>query len=703
MKLRIGLLVTLVFVSFALAQGCVIQEVATDDDDNKPTTTAPQSRLPGQTCGCDAECAGDGAICLLGMCAKRAAGFCPEPGTELGCEPGFTCFNTDILLDGGVCFPAFDPATCEGAPTRANVCSPIRGWACDPACGVACIADTTLPGGAGAACLGDVDCNFHPDGACYADDGVSEPSGWVEGYCLAFGCTADVECGDVDKGCMPAASDGAGVCMNRCGMDLDCRAGYVCATIDDANEVPVGKACFAGCDAAATCPGGFTCLGDICVDESTACSVDNPTGWCPDGSWCDNGICNDQAFGCGDDDDPLEPNDSLGGAVAAPRGVTHGLRSCQNNEDWYRITVPAGKIVRVGIEFQHDAGDLDMVAYDANGALLGSRYGKAYPYSYRDQETNTEYYGFYSQTGAEYHVRVVGYASATVPAAENVYSLHVDQYDYVDGESCTASGFTFDECAGHGASGSGLLPFPFADPNDSVVGSTYMFDTFSNYRFARRELIMLVRNALRETSIAFPGTNPLGLIDICQKNGITPGYDVGSPRHPETTHDQGGNIDIAYFQTDGNNSAEIICGDGSQHADGFCSSAATTSHKVDLPRQAFFMAQLYASTRTRVIGVDQVIGPLIKDAATTLNQLPASDPQHITSSQLSAFNSGMAYGSGWPYHHHHIHLSLQWWTGQSQSSASQSTDTGGEQSLFAPHGPPDVDQHVHSWPPRPAL
>ncbi|TKC97898.1 PPC domain-containing protein [Polyangium fumosum] len=393
----------------------------------------------------------------------------------------------------------------------------------------------------------------------------------------------------------------------------------------------------------------------------------------------------------------LEPDDARMTAKDAPLGVTGNLSITKGDEDWYRVVVPAHTIARVGIEMKHAAGDLDLVAYDAQGRLLGSRNGAEYPYTFRGQETNSEYYGFYSEDGgAVYYVRVLGHAGAT-----NTYSLRLKHYAYKDSQTCTGAGFSLADCDGRGSSGSGLIPFPFADPSDSVVGDGYNFASYSNYRFARRELVMLVRHALAETRKAFPGTKPLSLIDICQMDGVTPGYDVGDPRHPQSTHDQGGNIDISYFQTDGANDAEIVCNDGASHADGYCTAGAAKTHIVDLPRQAFFMAKLFASPRTRVIGTDTVLAPLLQSTAKSLAALPAGDRRKISQAELSAFSSRLAYGSGWPYHHHHIHLSLEW--------RSQGNARGGEVSpLVAPapfhtmQAPGEaVDSLDMAWPPRP--
>jgi len=705
MNRKIRWLLAAGFGALLSAQGCVVEEVDSDDD-SKSTGSGdtPEAKAAGQRCGCDAECAGDGALCLLGMCATRAQGFCTAPGTELGCAPGNLCFNTDILLDSGVCLPLYDPNVCELVQNRHGTCSPTRADGCDSACGITCLPDQTAPGTAGAQCGSDAECGFHLEGQCYSAV-PGDPNGWVDGYCLAFGCGTHEECGGPEKGCfLVAADETTGVCMERCGMDLDCRAGYTCRILDDGS----GNVCFAGCDDASSCPAGNTCLGDTCVDDNYACGEANPTGWCPDGSWCDNGVCNSEPFNCSGEDDSLEPNGDLNAAVEVSVGETAGLRLCGGDEDWYKVVVPAGKIWRVGIEFANGAGDIDLVAYDGAGALLGSRIGKQYPYSYRAQETDIEHYGFYSKNGGEtFFVRVVG--SGLV--VENTYALEIAEFDYLDGSSCTDSGFTFDECVGQQANGAGLIPFPFPDPGDGHIGGGYIWDTFSNYRFARRELVMAIRDAMYEVELAFPETDPLGLIDVCQFDGITPGYDVGEPRHPETTHDQGGNIDIAYYQTDGNNSSEVICGDGSVHADGFCSSAAVEQHIVDLPRQAFFMAKLHNNPRLRVVGVDKIIAPLIQEAAEGLNALPESDPQHITSSELSKFSSKMAYGDGWPYHHHHIHVSFNWWTGAHVAGAEQAdgNDDHNAHRMMAPHmplvapGATNWSKLDMSWPPAPRV
>jgi hypothetical protein len=196
------------------------------------------------------------------------------------------------------------------------------------------------------------------------------------------------------------------------------------------------------------------------------------------------------------------------------------------------------------------------------------------------------------------------------------------------------------------------------------VPSGYLLESYSNYRWLRRELIMLVRAAIHEVQLAFPGSTPLGLLDMADRDAVTPGFDVGTPRHPESTHDQGGNIDIAYYQTDGDSSGAIVCGPNGSDSDGYyCTSVA--HHVVDLPRTVYFMAMLNRSPRVRVIGVDKLLAPLL--VAETDRQRAAGT---LTNELAQRVIANLAYGDGWPFHHHHMHVSLRWWGDDAPASPS---------------------------------
>lgn len=216
-----------------------------------------------------------------------------------------------------------------------------------------------------------------------------------------------------------------------------------------------------------------------------------------------------------------------------------------------------------------------------------------------------------------------------------------------------------DDCDGRRGGEQALLHFPPADPADPYVGARYSFDAEDRYLYARRELVMAVRHALHRTNEVFPFDAALGILDASQADGLTPGSDLDDPRHPGSSHSQGGNIDLAYFQAAPDNRSCIVCGDGSVHADGYCSKEAVSLHTVDLERDAFFLAMIADfddGRRLRVIGVDKVLQPLLE---AELDRLSAEGT--ITEDLRDRTKGRLASGDGWPYHHHHVHVSFQWW------------------------------------------
>jgi hypothetical protein len=353
----------------------------------------------------------------------------------------------------------------------------------------------------------------------------------------------------------------------------------------------------------------------------------------------------------------MEPNDSMENAKTVVLGDSLQLTIKDQDEDWFSLTIPSGQFAIVSIDFDNSTGDLDMIIYNSDGELMSSRnHNKEYPYYLRVYETGNETHSLFStELSRQYYILVKGFANAT-----NDYSLTIREAVYSDCCICEDEGYSLEYCYGFGENGEGLLPFPLPVSNDPVPVNNYLHETFMNYRYARPEVIMLVRYAIKETSLAFPGTMPLGLGDMSQSDGLTPAQDVGIYRHPLLTHDQGGNIDIAYFQTGEDNSMRIICGDAGDNGE-YCNEGAAETHIVDLKKTAFFMAKLYDSPRLRVIGADRVIGPLILESAQELADLSEDDPKHISDAELSKFHTHLTWGDGWPYHHHHIHVSFHWW------------------------------------------
>ena len=206
-----------------------------------------------------------------------------------------------------------------------------------------------------------------------------------------------------------------------------------------------------------------------------------------------------------------------------------------------------------------------------------------------------------------------------------------------------------------------IVPFPgsFDASSAEAIASGYYIGTEKRYAFLRRHIVLVVQYAACEVKRRFSGTAPLALQDMSQADGKTPGTDVGSPRHPTTTH-TGSDIDISYYQTDGANDVQIICGDGSdtnangvagRYNDGyFCT---TNKNIVDWGREVWFFAKLAETPRARVFGIDQTLPDHFTTGADELRT--KGDVDAATFARMTTLGYGAA--GGWQFHHHHSHMS----------------------------------------------
>lgn len=222
-----------------------------------------------------------------------------------------------------------------------------------------------------------------------------------------------------------------------------------------------------------------------------------------------------------------------------------------------------------------------------------------------------------------------------------------------------------------------LLPFePVTGPgydNYPINGET----ASNQYRsYARRDLIMLVKwaTAYVECKAADWDTGngfPLGLGDMSEADGSIPGTSCGYPGHPAGTHEDGYDIDIAYYQNSltgqPNNYLRSVCdytidGVNQYHC-------VSEPYMMDIWRTALFLGALFSSPRTRVIGVDGMAGATLSQALDVLcdqGWVPAEgcEPanQDLACEVEEGVDGGLCWeenGSGWFYHHHHhMHLSL---------------------------------------------
>ena len=596
----------------------------------------------GEACASDAQCVGKDVHGepLPGTCwTDLPGGYCALP-----------CGEKQACIDGSACVPTYPSTGAMAGKTR---------WLCAKTCGD----KTHCRGKAGYTCDRDRTCWPVPKQPALNNRPIGAPC-WTDSQCGTKRCERPVRynkatgyvggaCGklDCDKSPCPGGSkclkltSGGSACFAACKSATDCRQGYRC----------VGGGCAPGCVEDGDCPDKHVCANKRCASAFFACSQTNPAGWCPDGGHCDGGACKPGKPSCdGDATDPFEPNDTQEQATALTRERTFSGKLCPGDGDWFSLTTAAGALTEVTLKFDHLAGDLDLLVHDGDGGFVRSRY-KRYPYKgklWADFDKSDESVAFFHPTNAQkVLLKVVG----ADPSVANRYGLVVRQVPYEDAGRCTDKRDA-DLCKGLPDGVLQLVHFPQPIVGDKGGAGAYRFGSVSGYKWARLELVMLIREALRRTRQVFPKSAPVEFADICQHDGVTPGYDIGKPRHCHTCHDQGGNIDIAYFQLDNDHSLRPICGkDGAQlnTVKKECFGGAVNHHLVDLDQQVIFMAALFDSPRTRAIGVDPVIGKLLQKRAQEM-----LDAGLIT----AAGNKGIQTRVGlWATHHDHIHVSLQWW------------------------------------------
>lgn len=331
-----------------------------------------------------------------------------------------------------------------------------------------------------------------------------------------------------------------------------------------------------------------------------------------------------------------EVNDSIedaAGLLAENRLRFEDVRLCSDDLDYYRIDVPAGRWMQVTIEMESGAGqeDLDMYEVDAEDEELWAS-ATAQPFERLawfnpGDEPRTRY------------LRVEGY-----DGGRGDYSIEIRTSSWHEGLDCDDF-YEDEDPTDEGGPCNRIMQFP--QTNDPSEG--YFVEHEPHYSSLRREVAYLVRWAARETAAEFGDTEPLGLLDMSQWDGDTPGRMRGQLRHPEGTHVYGNDIDIAYYSLSEGNGGKIVC---PSHDNYFCTSAASD---LDVDRTTFFMAKLVESDHVRVMGVDPEVAELVSEKAWEMR-----DDDLISNTQRGLVQGLMAYGDGWPFHHHHIHLSWDW-------------------------------------------
>ncbi len=243
--------------------------------------------------------------------------------------------------------------------------------------------------------------------------------------------------------------------------------------------------------------------------------------------------------------------------------------------------------------------------------------------------------------------------------APNVTKPPVNPWSSFDGKTCGTWECTEEDC-----DSLVQMPGPHAPAASSALEPFgYQLVSGERYHWVRKDLSKLLAWAICEVKNKFPQVTPIDVSDMSQADGKTPGTDVGKPRHPETTHIKGQDIDIAYYQIDGMNNYQIVCGDGSdtnkngqpaKYNDGyFCT---TDQNIVDWGPQVWFFAKLLEPpNKVRVIGIDQMLAHDLIDKVNELHQANEIDDELYVK-----FTQRLSWGAegGWQFHHHHTHLSF---------------------------------------------
>lgn len=179
--------------------------------------------------------------------------------------------------------------------------------------------------------------------------------------------------------------------------------------------------------------------------------------------------------------------------------------------------------------------------------------------------------------------------------------------------------------------------------------------------YLRGDVVALVRfatafTACRTADWDFGNGGDLGLGDMSEADGAIPGTSIGSPGHPDGTHTNGADIDIAYYQVGtGDNRLRAVCDHTANGADQY--HCVSPPDRLDVWRTAMVLGAMHASPNVRVIGVDGQAGPLIVEARDALCDAGWLEPSMC--GRMNITYETEDEGRGWYYfHHHHFHLSV---------------------------------------------
>jgi hypothetical protein len=216
------------------------------------------------------------------------------------------------------------------------------------------------------------------------------------------------------------------------------------------------------------------------------------------------------------------------------------------------------------------------------------------------------------------------------------------------------------QCTGSNCYDLVQMPGSYDPTSAEARAAGYYIYTEPRYAYLRRDLTQLLEWAFCEMRVRYPTLTPIALSDMTQADGLTPGSDVGTLRHPSSTH-RGEDVDVAYYQTDGANNYQIICGDGSDHNsngvpatynDGyFCT---TETNIVNVEQEVWFLSLMAQHPDWRVVGIDETLEDDFIDEVERIY----SEGLINSTVRERLYSLGTGAEGGWQFHHHHTHFSF---------------------------------------------
>lgn len=180
-------------------------------------------------------------------------------------------------------------------------------------------------------------------------------------------------------------------------------------------------------------------------------------------------------------------------------------------------------------------------------------------------------------------------------------------------------------------------------------------DTSTSY--IRRDLMLRVQYAAAVVACSDDNPRPIALGDASERDGSTPGTRKGRPRHLAGTHENGRDLDIAYFQTGtANNHIRAICNHVRHGVDEF--HCVEPPAHLDATRTALLIGAIFEDHHIRAIGVDGQAAPMLEAAIRSLCDAHRIAKDACARVHLSYETTDQHHG-WFRFHHKHLHVS---WT-----------------------------------------